>query len=56
LADASPIAANIAAAKTPITNAFRADMDTLASKTGQEALHEPHDQVAFVCELIALQR
>jgi hypothetical protein len=31
-------------------------MDTLASNTGQEALHDPHDQVALVCESIVLQR
>jgi hypothetical protein len=56
LADAAPIAANIAAFKLPSRNGFRPDVDTLASKTGQEALHDPHDQVALVREPIALQR
>jgi hypothetical protein len=56
LAHAAPIAANISAAKLPSSNAFRADVDTLASKTGQEALHDPHDQIALVGESIALQR
>ena len=56
MADPAPIAANIAAVNLPSRDAFAADMDTLASNTGHEALHDPRDQVALIREQIALQR